>query len=314
MPLVAGAVLTLIGDTVLSRSVQNGLDVLSGLTRTPQLKHELEQLDMEAQLRTVEALVSELDSTYIPQAAESANEPHIAAQILLSEEQRTQKSASPAKAASEDSTTLPMAVPVSPSPVPPVSSASKVNVTSAVATVVTTTVATVVTTQPTTDSAVTKGADSNAAECAPTASPIAPAPVAVPAETADKQAKNANATASSTAAASAAAMCGGNRAVQLAVQHIEDVVVKIHGVLLSIKKEQELHGTRWFSYMRTPNYSPLIVQLKSSATVLERRLDLLIKVLQVHRLHHGHGHAATTTATMAAATAASGPKTAKQQS
>jgi hypothetical protein len=85
--------------------------------------------------------------------------------------------------------------------------------------------------------------------------------------------------------------CAGNTAVALAVDNIEETVSKIHAVLTELELEANTHKQRYFSSFRSAGYAPLLSRLAGLQSALDKRLDLLIKVLSLKSvLHLSHFH------------------------
>eukprot|EP01083_Nonionella_stella_P017596 49215_1 len=71
--------------------------------------------------------------------------------------------------------------------------------------------------------------------------------------------------------------------VSAAVTNVEESVEELRAILASIYAEMEIHQTRWFSTWRTADYFGLLACLKSEVSVLDTRMDMLIKVLKVEQ-------------------------------
>ena len=69
--------------------------------------------------------------------------------------------------------------------------------------------------------------------------------------------------------------------VQLCIDQVQEVVWKIHSELDQINCEIETHKMRYFASYRSPSFSANIDELAKLQVILDRRFDLLIKMLAI---------------------------------
>jgi hypothetical protein len=74
-----------------------------------------------------------------------------------------------------------------------------------------------------------------------------------------------------------------SEATSLCIKNIERVIVKIQEQLLEIHSETAYHKTKYFNGYRTLNLEKNLVQLRAQKKILDQRIDLLMKVLAVHK-------------------------------
>ncbi len=71
------------------------------------------------------------------------------------------------------------------------------------------------------------------------------------------------------------------KSLELSIQQLNDIVEKIHTNLNNIKNGIEYHKTLWFSSFRALGYLEDIEKLKKNNSILDTRLDHLIKIIML---------------------------------
>jgi len=74
-----------------------------------------------------------------------------------------------------------------------------------------------------------------------------------------------------------------SEAVKICLKNIEQVLNKIQELLVNINTETAYHNTKWFAHWRTCNLDNQLNALKKQKGILDQRVDLLTKVLAVHK-------------------------------
>lgn len=74
-----------------------------------------------------------------------------------------------------------------------------------------------------------------------------------------------------------------NNSVHLALNHLHQSIVAIKDDLEKINYRIERHKLKWFNDYRSVNFKGYIKKLKKDYLILEKRLHILIKVLEVTR-------------------------------
>jgi len=74
-----------------------------------------------------------------------------------------------------------------------------------------------------------------------------------------------------------------SEAVSLCIKNIERCITKIHTLLQEINKEITYHKTKWFSSWRSLHVDNSLNQLRRQKGVLDHRIDLLMKVMAIHK-------------------------------
>mmetsp|Transcript_21773 Transcript_21773/g.30458 ORF Transcript_21773/g.30458 Transcript_21773/m.30458 type:complete len:203 (-) Transcript_21773:73-681(-) len=75
-----------------------------------------------------------------------------------------------------------------------------------------------------------------------------------------------------------------SEAVAICIKNIESCIKKIETILAGINKQVSYHNTKWFSSWRPLQLDLDLAQLKKQKTVLDQRVDLLMKVLAIHKV------------------------------
>jgi hypothetical protein len=73
------------------------------------------------------------------------------------------------------------------------------------------------------------------------------------------------------------------KSLELSIQQLNDIINKIHKNLNDIKDGIEYHKTLWFSSLRTATYLKDIETLTKNNSILDTRLDHLIKIIMLFR-------------------------------
>ena len=66
-----------------------------------------------------------------------------------------------------------------------------------------------------------------------------------------------------------------------ALNYLHEITEKINKEISDIKKEIEIHKTLWFHNLRTPSYKVKIDNLVKHTKILDTRLDLIIKLINI---------------------------------
>jgi len=74
-----------------------------------------------------------------------------------------------------------------------------------------------------------------------------------------------------------------SEAVKICLKNIEQVLNKIQELIININNETAYHNTKWFAHWRTCNLDGQLDALKKQKSILDQRIDLLTKVLAVHK-------------------------------
>lgn len=69
--------------------------------------------------------------------------------------------------------------------------------------------------------------------------------------------------------------------VHLSLNFIHQSISKIHKNLEKLDKEIKYHDSKWFSSYRSAEYKPTLDCIISDYIILEKRVDFLIKVIQI---------------------------------
>ena len=69
--------------------------------------------------------------------------------------------------------------------------------------------------------------------------------------------------------------------VHKALNYLHEITEKINKEITEIKKDIETHKTLWFHNLRTPGYKSKIDNLIKHTKILDTRLDLLIKLINI---------------------------------
>ena len=70
-----------------------------------------------------------------------------------------------------------------------------------------------------------------------------------------------------------------NKSIKPLFKSIHCIIIEIYNNLSEINSIIIHHKTKYFHTFRTPNYYKQISSLKSSATILDQRFDLLLKII-----------------------------------
>jgi hypothetical protein len=73
------------------------------------------------------------------------------------------------------------------------------------------------------------------------------------------------------------------KSLELSIQQLNDIVERIHKNLNNIKNRIEYHKTLWFSSFRYVGYLEEVEKLKKNNSILDTRLDHLIKIIMLFR-------------------------------
>lgn len=71
------------------------------------------------------------------------------------------------------------------------------------------------------------------------------------------------------------------QSVALSLSSLEDVVLRVHEALLALRTLEENHKSKWFWGWRRSNFEPLMKHLASLKQILDKRIDLFLKVVNV---------------------------------
>ena len=71
------------------------------------------------------------------------------------------------------------------------------------------------------------------------------------------------------------------KSINLALESIQSVITKINDELLEIRKECDLHETRYFHYWRVPNCEYLFTNLINHIEILDKRMIILKDIIQI---------------------------------
>ena len=74
-----------------------------------------------------------------------------------------------------------------------------------------------------------------------------------------------------------------NHTIQIALNHLMQIVDNIHTDLNKIKEGVDYHKTLWFNSFRTPMYLELIEKIKKDKNILDSRLENLAVVTNIFR-------------------------------
>lgn len=69
--------------------------------------------------------------------------------------------------------------------------------------------------------------------------------------------------------------------VQISMNHVYQSLVDLHRILHDIESATLQHDSKWFSSIRAVSYHNLLDELKTTKSVLDKRVDMLIKVLML---------------------------------
>ena len=72
-----------------------------------------------------------------------------------------------------------------------------------------------------------------------------------------------------------------NVSLHICIHHINESVGKIQKLLKKIDDEIEYHKTRYLNTWRTPNYHKDVEKLRLNKKILDERVDMFIKLLQI---------------------------------
>ena len=73
------------------------------------------------------------------------------------------------------------------------------------------------------------------------------------------------------------------KSLELSIQQLNDIIDRIHKNLNNIKNGIEYHKTLWFSSFRSIGYLEEVEKLKKNNSILDTRLDHLIKIIMLFR-------------------------------
>jgi len=74
-----------------------------------------------------------------------------------------------------------------------------------------------------------------------------------------------------------------NNIIHKAIHYLHDIIETINKEVEDIKKEIKEHSELWFHRYRTPNYISKIEKLIKHNQILDKRLDLFIKVFNIEK-------------------------------
>lgn len=70
-----------------------------------------------------------------------------------------------------------------------------------------------------------------------------------------------------------------------ALNNLNNIIIEIHDLLKNIEDKTEVYNTKYISYIKNINLDREINQVKKKNNILEKRLNLLIKILQINKLN-----------------------------
>ena len=71
------------------------------------------------------------------------------------------------------------------------------------------------------------------------------------------------------------------KAIHLALYQLHDIIIKIREILKQISIKNISHKEKWFHYFRKIDFDKEIIQLNKFNQILDKRLDIFIKVIQI---------------------------------
>ena len=77
------------------------------------------------------------------------------------------------------------------------------------------------------------------------------------------------------------AIHGNNKTVAMCLQNLHDIICQIEKELAMIHQLLPCHKEKWFHLFRVPDYEKNIQNLRECKQIMDKRLDLLIKVLSI---------------------------------
>ena len=70
-----------------------------------------------------------------------------------------------------------------------------------------------------------------------------------------------------------------------ALNNLNTIIIEIHDILQSIEEKNNNHKEKYFNWFRSLNFYKEIQLIKKKNNILEKRLNLLIKILQITSLN-----------------------------
>jgi hypothetical protein len=70
--------------------------------------------------------------------------------------------------------------------------------------------------------------------------------------------------------------------VKKTLNYIADILKRIENEIENIKKASVSHKEKWFYYLRTPEYSPMVNNLVKHLKILEERFNFLLNILKIN--------------------------------
>lgn len=80
--------------------------------------------------------------------------------------------------------------------------------------------------------------------------------------------------------------CGDSNTLNTALNNLNTIIIEIHDILQSIEEKNTAHIQKYMKYIISINFSEEIKLIKKKNYILEKRLNLLIKILQINNLNH----------------------------
>ena len=73
----------------------------------------------------------------------------------------------------------------------------------------------------------------------------------------------------------------GGDVIEVCLRNLQSILDEITATMKEVTNELESHELKWFSSYRTPNLQLPLQKLKSQSSILEKRLDMLIKCMSI---------------------------------
>jgi hypothetical protein len=73
--------------------------------------------------------------------------------------------------------------------------------------------------------------------------------------------------------------------LNIALNNLNTIIIEIHDILKSIEEKNNNHKEKYFSWFRSLNFYKEIQLINKKNNILEKRLNLLIKILQINSLN-----------------------------